>query len=182
MGVSVDGYIADREGGFRWTLPGDELFGVHIEQIRELGACLLGRRLYETMLAWETDPRLRDTEPGAAFADAWCALPKIVFSRTLQGVRGNARLARAPVGDEAATALEAAEGDVLIGGAGLAADAVRAGLVDELRIFRHPIVTGGGTPFLPPLPRAVALQLVETRRFGSGVVYERYRRIRDEAA
>src|ERR1700712_1325655 len=94
MGVSVDGFIADREGAFDWTVPSDEQFRFHLEQVGELGGYLLGRRLYETMLVWETDPSLRDTEARAAFADVWCALPKVVFSHTLESVQGNARLAR----------------------------------------------------------------------------------------
>ena len=93
MGVSVDGFIADREGGFGWTAPDEELFRFHIAQVRELGGYLCGRRLYETMLVWETDLSLRDNVPGAAFADVWCAIPKVVFSRTLDSVQGNARLA-----------------------------------------------------------------------------------------
>ena len=121
MGVSVDGFIADREGAFGWGVPSDEQFRFHLEQVRELGSCLLGRRLYETMLVWETDPSLRDNEDTAAFADAWCAIPKVVFSRTLESVRGNARLAEAPLAEEVAAALEATDKDVEIGGAGLAA-------------------------------------------------------------
>jgi hypothetical protein len=93
MSVSVDGFIADREGGFGWTAPSDELFAFHLARVRELGGYLLGRGLYEMMLVWETDPSLRDTEAGSAFADVWCALPKVVFSRTLDAVQGNARLA-----------------------------------------------------------------------------------------
>ena len=75
MGVSVDGFIADRGGAFAWTVPGEEQFRFHIEQVRELGGYLCGRRLYETMLVWETDPSMRDNELGAAFADVWCAIP-----------------------------------------------------------------------------------------------------------
>ncbi len=176
MGVSVDGLIADREGSFAWTVPTEEQFRFHIEQVRELGGYLCGRRLYETMLVWETDPSLREDEPGAAFADLWCAIPKVVFSRTLDGVQGNARLAEASVADEVAAALDATDQDVSIGGAGLAAEAIELGLVDELRMFRHPILVGGGTPFLPPVTADVRLDLVETRTFDSGVIYERYRR------
>src|SRR4051795_340328 len=95
MGVSVDGFIADREGAFGWTVPSEDQFRFHIEQVRELGGYLCGRRLYETMLPWETDPSLRDNELGAAFADVWCAIPKVVFSRTLDSVQGDARLAEA---------------------------------------------------------------------------------------
>jgi dihydrofolate reductase len=181
MSVSVDGFIADREGAFGWTVPSDELFRFHTAQVRELGAYLLGRRLYETMLVWETDPSLRETELRAAFADVWCAIPKVVFSRTLDSVQGNARLAEASVADEAAAALDATDKDVSIGGAGLAAAAIELGLVDELRMFRHPIVVGGGTPFLPPVTEDVALDLIETTTFASRVIYERYRRARVES-
>src|ERR671922_1653678 len=179
MSVSVDGFIADREGAFEWTVPSEELFRFHISQVRELGGYLLGRRLYETMLAWETDPSMRDNELGAVFADVWCAIPKVVFSRTLDSVQGNARLAEASVAEEAAAALDATDKDVSIGGAGLAAAGIELGLVDELRMFRYPVVVGGGTPFLPPGAEDVPLELIETRTFGSRVIYERYGRARD---
>ena len=179
MSVSVDGFIADREGAFGWTAPKEEQFRFHIAQTRELGGCLLGRRLYETMLVWETDPSLRKDELGTAFADVWCAIPKVVFSRTLDSVQGNARLAEASVAEEAAAALDATDKDVSIGGAGLAAAAIKLGLVDELRMFRNPVVVGGGTPFLPPVTDDIALDLIETRTFGSRVIYERYGRARD---
>jgi dihydrofolate reductase len=176
MGVAVDGYIADREGNFGWGAPDEELFRFHLEQVSGLGGYLLGRRLYETMLVWETDPSLQDNQDTTAFADAWSALPKVVFSRTLDGVQGNARLAEAPLAEEVDAALDATDKDVEIGGAGLAAQAFELGLVDELRIFRYPIVVGGGTPFLPPVTEDVPLDLIETRTFGSRVIYERYQR------
>ncbi|MFL5863572.1 MAG: dihydrofolate reductase family protein [Solirubrobacteraceae bacterium] len=179
MGVSVDGFIADRDGGFGWTVPDEEQFRFHIAQVRELGGYLCGRRLYETMLVWETDPSMRDNELGAEFADIWCAIPKVVFSRTLDSVQGNARLAEGPVAEEAAAALDATDKDVAIGGAGLAAVAIGLGLVDELRMLRHPIIVGGGTPFLPPITSDVRLDLIETRTFASRVIYERYGRARD---
>jgi dihydrofolate reductase len=181
MSVSVDGFIADREGAFGWGVPSDELFRFHTALVSELGGYLLGRRLYETMQVWETDPSLRDNEPGAVFADVWCAIPKIVFSRTLDSVQGNARLAEASVAEEATAALDATDKDVSIGGAGLAAAAIELGLVDELRMFRYPVVIGGGTPFLPPVTEDVPLDLIETRTFGSRVIYERYRRSRDDS-
>jgi dihydrofolate reductase len=181
MSVSVDGFINDRDGGFDWTPPSEELFGFHLALVRELGGYLCGRRLYETMLVWETDRSMRGTESRAAFADVWSAIPKVVFSRTLDSVQGNARLAEASVADEVAAALDATDRDVSIGGAGLAAQAVELGLVDELRIFRYPIVVGGGTPFLPPVTEDVPLHLTETRTFDSRVIYERYGRARDEA-
>jgi dihydrofolate reductase len=178
MGVSVDGFIADREGAFGWSAPSEELFRFHTAEVGKLGSCLLGRRLYETMLVWETDPSLREDELGAAFADVWCALPKVVFSRTLDSVQGNARLAEGSVAEEVAAALEATEKDVEIGGAGLAAAAIELGLVDELRMFRYPVLVGGGTPYLPPVTEDIRLDLIETRTFGSRVIYERYQRVR----
>jgi dihydrofolate reductase len=176
MGVSVDGFIADREGAFGWSVPSEEQFRFHTAQTRELGGFLCGRRLYETMLVWDTDPSMRETELEAAFADVWCAIPKVVFSRTLDSVQGNARLAEASLAEEAAAALAATDKDVAIGGAGLAAEAIELGLVDELRMFRNPVVVGGGTPFLPPVTEDVPLDLIETRTFGSRVIYERYGR------
>ena len=181
MSVSVDGFIADRDGALGWSAPSDELFRFHTARVRELGGCLLGRRLYEAMLVWETDPSPRDDELGAAFAEVWCAIPKVVFSRTLDSVQGNARLAEASLAEEAAAALDATDKDVQIGGAGLAAQAIELGLIDELRMFRHPVVIGGGTPFLPPVTEDVPLDLIETRTFGSRVIYERYRPVRDDS-
>ncbi len=180
MGVSVDGFISDREGAFAWTVPSDEQFRFHVEQVGQLGSYLCGRRLYETMLVWETDPSMRETALGEAFADVWCALPKVVFSSTLDGVQGNARLAEGSVADEVAAALDATDKDVAIGGATLAEAAFELGLIDELRLLRHPVIVGGGTPFLPPVSDDVALDLVETGTFASRVIYERYRRVRVE--
>ena len=173
MSVSVDGFINDRNGDLGWSVPSDELFRFHLERVGELGAHLCGRRLYETMLVWETDPALRATELDNVFADTWCALPKVVFSRTLRSVSGNARLAQGSVAEEVAATLASTQKPVEIGGAELAAAALRLGLVDELRIFRNPVVLGGGTPFLPPLASPVELELLETRTFGARVVYER---------
>ena len=180
MSVSVDGFIADRDGAFAWGDPSEELFRFHTALVSELGGYLHGRRLYETMLVWETDPSFREDEPGAAFADVWLAIPKVVFSRTLDSVQGNARLAEASLAEEIAAALDATDKNVQVGGAGLAAQAIELGLVDELRMFRHPVVVGGGTPFLPPVTEDVSLDLIETRTFGSRVIYERYGRVRDD--
>ncbi len=177
MGVSVDGFVADRHGDFAWTAPTDEVFACHLEEVGGLGAYLLGRRLYEAMRVWETEPAMRTDELRSRFADVWCALPKVVFSQTLARVEGNARLAEGTVEQEVAAALAATDRPVSIGGAALAGQAVEAGLVDELRIFRHPVVVGGGTPYLPPVRRDVALEVVDVRPFSSGVVLERYRRV-----
>ena len=174
MSASIDGFISDRDGDFSWGAPSEEQFRFHIEEVRQLGGFLLGRRLYEAMLVWETDPAMRHGAPEAEFADLWCAIPKIVFSRTLDRVEGHARLAEAPLADEVAAALAATGKDVAIGGPGVAAQAI--GLVDELRVFRYPVVVGGGTPFLPPVTDALAYDLVETRTFESRVIFERYRR------
>jgi dihydrofolate reductase len=176
MSVSVDGFIKDRAGGFEWSVPGDELFRFHIEEVRRLGACLLGRKLYETMLVWETDPAMRDGADGAAFADAWSAIPKVVFSHTLEAVHGNARLAQTSLADEVAAALGATDQPVEIGGADLAATAFELGLVDEISLFRYPILVGGGTPFFPAATEHVPLELLETRTFEDRIVLERYAR------
>ena len=177
MGVTVDGFINDRAGGFVWTAPDDELFRFHLAEVGKLGAYLCGRRLYEDMLVWETDPSLRQTEDGAAFADVWVALPKVVFSRSLTAVQGNARLATGTVAEEVARTLAETDRDISIAGADVAGQAFELGLLDELRVFRYPVVVGGGTPHLPPVADLVRFELTETRTFGGGVVYERYRRV-----
>jgi dihydrofolate reductase len=172
MSVSVDGYIAGRDGGFGWSFPSEELFRFHTEEVR-LPA---GPQPLRDDAAVGDGPSMRDGDDHAAFADAWSALPKVVFSRTLERVEGNARLATAPLPEELAAMLDATDKDVEIGGAGLAAAAIERGLVDELRMFRYPIVIGGGTPYLPPVTEDLPLALIETKAFDSGVIYERYRR------
>jgi dihydrofolate reductase len=177
MGASLDGFIAGPGGAIDWTAPDAELHRFHNEQTRELGTHLCGRRLYEAMVYWET---AEETEslgaPELEFARIWKALPKIVFSRTLQTVAGNARLARAGVAEELATLKEETGKDIAVGGAGLASTLTQLGLIDEYRLFVSPVVLGGGTPFFPPLDERIHLELVETRTFGSRVVYLRYRR------
>lgn len=174
MTASVDGFIKDRSGGFDWSAPSDEVFEFHLERVRDLGLHLCGRRLYETMLPWETDPSMRETALDAAFASAWSALPKVVFSRTLTSVAGNARLATGSVAEEIGLARDATDKEIEIGGAELAAAAMRLGLVDELRIFRAAILVGGGTPLLPPLTEHAPLRLIDLKAFASGTIYERY--------
>jgi dihydrofolate reductase len=175
MTVSADGYVADRDGGLGWSAPSDELFAMHLERIQQLGGELLGRRLYETMLVWETDPALRSSPAFIAFADAWTALPKVVFSRGGVDVRGNARLATAPLADEVRAMQASTDRPLEIGGADLAGQAFALGLLDDIRIFRSPVVLGGGTPFFPAVPQTRPLQLVEARVVPPGVVYEHYR-------
>jgi dihydrofolate reductase len=174
MSISLDGYIAGRDGTFDWGAPSEELHRFHNERVRELGGHLLGRNLYETMVYWET----ADQDPGAGeveleFAAIWKELPKVVFSTTLKGVEGNTRLLRDGVVEEVER-LKAEEGDLGVGGAGLAATLIRAGLVDELQPFVYPVIVGGGTPFLPDLEGTLDLELVETQTFESRVVAMRY--------
>ena len=138
MSVSVDGFIADRDGDFGWTAPSEELFRFNIGLARELGGHVCGRRLYETMLPWENDPSMRENEAQAEFADVWCAIPKVVFSRTLDSVQGNARLAEAPLAEEAAAALAATDKDVAVGGAGLASAASPSGAGARVALEDHP--------------------------------------------
>jgi dihydrofolate reductase len=174
IGVSLDGFIAGRNGEIDWAAPDEELHRFHNEQSRELGVHLCGRRLYETMLPWETAERGPSAE--GEFAGIWQELPKIVFSRTLEAVEGNARLAADGVAEEVGRLKEQPGKDIAVGGAGLASACIELGLVDEFRLFVSPVVLGGGTPYLPPLDGRIELALVETRTFGSRVVYARYRR------
>lgn len=178
MGVSLDGFIAGPNGEIDWSAPDEELHRFHNRQTRELGAHLCGRRLYEVMAYWETaEENPLAAEHELEFARIWKDLPKIVFSKTLEKVEGNARLVRDGVVEEVAK-LKAQPGkDMAVGGAGLASTFIELGLVDEYRLFVSPVVLGGGTPFFPALDERINLELVETRTFGSRVVYVRYRRV-----
>ena len=177
MGVSLDGYIVGPDGGFDWAAPDEEVFRFVTHEIRQVGVQLLGRRLYETMLYWETadqDPSLGDSM--LEWAAIWKPLPKVVFSTTLRAVQGNARLASGGLAEEIGRLrAEPAEGDIAIGGATLAAEAAALGLIDEYLARVYPVLVGGGTPFFPQRERRVDLELVETRVFGSRVGYFRYR-------
>ena len=177
MSVSLDGFIAGPGGDFDWSAPDEEQHRFHNEQTSELGGHLLGRRLYETMVYWETadeDPSI--TDYAREFAGIWKALPKVVFSRTLESVEGNTRLVREGLAEEVGRLKEEPGEDLAVGGAGLASACVKLGLVDEFRPFVYPVVVGEGTPFFPALDAGIDLELVETRTFGSRVVYLRYRR------
>jgi dihydrofolate reductase len=177
MGVSLDGYIVGPDGNFNWTGPDEEAFRFYIDELRTVDAYLLGRRLYETMLYWETvDPETLD-DSQREWAALWNPLPKVVFSTTLQAVEGNARLASGGLAESIERLrAEPGEGDIAIGGATLAAEAVELGLIDEYRVRVHPVLVGGGIPFFPHQERQVGLELVETRTFSSsGIHYLRYR-------
>jgi dihydrofolate reductase len=179
MGVSLDGFISDRDGQLDWGVPDEELMQFHIEQTREIGAQACGRGLYQAMLYWET-PEQAQWEPlEREFARIWTAIPKVVFSTTLTSVQGNARLAEGDVADEIAKLkAEPDERVVSVGGAGFAATLAALDVIDEYRLFVSPVLLGGGTALFPPLPKRIALELIETRTFGSRVVYSRYRRVR----
>jgi dihydrofolate reductase len=178
MNPSLDGYIAGPDGSFEWSAPDEELHRFHNDRVRELGAHLCGRRLYETMVYWETvDEDSSAPEHVLEFARIWQALPKIVFSKTLETVEGNARLVGDGLAEEVAALKQQPGQDIAVGGAGLAAGCIELGLVDEFRLFINPVIVGGGTPFFPPLEDQIDLELVETRTFGSRVVYVRYRRV-----
>ncbi len=180
MGVSLDGYIVGPDGNFDWTAPDEEVFRFVTDQIREVGVHLLGRRLYETMLYWETadqDPSLDDAM--LEWAAIWKSLPKVVFSATLSAVQGNARLASGGLAHEIERLrAEPGEGDIAIGGATLAAEAAASGLIDEYRARVYPVLVGGGTLYFAQRQRQVDLELVETRTFSSRVVYLRHRVVR----
>jgi dihydrofolate reductase len=178
MSVSLDGFIAGPGGEIDWSAPDEELHRFHNQRVREIGVQLCGRRLYEEMLYWET----ADANPSAAehvleFARIWKRLPRVVFSKTLETVDGNARLARDGVAEEVARLKEQPGEDLAVGGAGLASTCIELGLVDEFQLFVNPVVLGGGTPYFPALEERIGLELVETRTFGSRVVYVRYRRV-----
>ncbi|MET8560840.1 dihydrofolate reductase family protein [Streptomyces flaveolus] len=176
MSVSLDGYIVGPDGDFDWAEPDEEVFRFWIDEIREVGVHLLGRRLYETMLYWESadqDPSLDDSK--LEWAALWNPLPKVVFSTTLSSVQGNARLASSGLAEEIERVrAEPGEGDIAIGGATLAAEAAALGLIDEYRAVVYPVLVGGGVPFFPRHERRVALELLETRTFSSKAVYVRY--------
>jgi dihydrofolate reductase len=177
MVMSLDGFIAGPGGELDWTAPDEELHRFHNRQVQEIGVHLCGRRLYETMLYWETaeqDPAATDYT--LEFARIWRALPKIVFSKTLQAVQGNARLLAGGVAEEVAQLKQQPGKDLAVGGAGLARVCTQLGLIDEYRLFVSPVVLGAGTPYFPPLQERIDLELIDTRTFGSRVVYLRFAR------
>ncbi len=179
MTVSLDGYIAGPDGAIDWSVPDEELFRFHTQHVREIGVHLCGRRLYETMVYWETAEESPLAADHVEFAQTWKALAKVVFSTTLQSVVGNTRLARDDVGEEVSRLKEQPGKDIAVGGAGLARACMELELIDEWRLFVNPVLLGGGTPYFPPLEKGLDLELIETHTFSSRVVYLRYRRISD---
>jgi dihydrofolate reductase len=176
LGVTLDGYTADRDGSIEWSRPDDELFAFHVERARGIGQEVYGRRLYEDMFAfWPTVDQQPDATPSQVeFAKVWKATPKVVFSSTLESVNEPARLIRSNRDEDvvAETRRLKAEdgGDMDIAGATIAAPVVRAGLVDEYWLFTYPVLVGGGTPFFPKLDNWVNLRALDTREFATATL------------
>jgi dihydrofolate reductase len=173
--ASLDGYVADADGGIAWSAPSDEVHAFVNDQLRSVGTYLFGRRMYEVMRVWE-DPATVEGPPAPmrGFAELWHAADKVVYSTTLGEVTtANTVLERSFDPEQVRELVAASERDVEIGGPTLAAHAFRAGLVEEVRLFVAPVVLGGGTPYFPDdLP--LDLELVDERRFADGTVFLRY--------
>jgi dihydrofolate reductase len=169
---SLDGYVADEDGKFDWSMPDEEVHAFVNDLERDVGTYLYGRRLYEVLVAWETmepdDPITRD------YSDVWRSADKVVYSRTLDAPSSARTRIEREFDPEAVRQMKAAaERDISVGGPELAGQAIRAGLVDEINLFLSPVVVGGGNQALPDGVR-VQLELLDERRFGNGVVYVRY--------
>jgi len=172
--TSLDGYIADEDGNFDWAEPPEDAHAFVNDLERPVGTHLYGRRMYETMLYWETAHTVADHPVERDFAEIWRAAEKVVYSKTLQTVSSaRTRIERAFDPDAIRQMKASAERDISVGGPDLAAQAFGAGLVDECHLFIAPIVVGGGKPALPKGVR-VKLELLDERSFGNGMVYLRY--------
>ena len=174
--VSLDGFIEDASGSFDWTEPNDEGFAFITDLIRPVDTFLYGRRLYESMAVWETDPTLAaQSEAWAEFAKVWQSADKVVYSTTLQTVStARTRLEHSFDPDFVKELKRSSTGDLAVGGANFAAHAFEAGLVDECHLFVGPVIVGGGKPALPKGKR-FELQLVDEHRYANGIVYLRHR-------
>jgi dihydrofolate reductase len=173
---SLDGYVSDETGDFSWAAPDDEVHAFVNDLERPIGTYLCGRRLYEVMVFWERpDESVAASEVTRDYAGIWQAADKVVYSRTLaEPASARTRIERDFDPAAIRRLLTEADRDVSVGGAELAGTALRAGLVDEVRLFLHPVLVGGGTPALPTGVR-LDLDLLDERRFGGGVVYLRHR-------
>ena len=174
--VSLDGYIEDAHGSFEWTEPSDEVFTFITDVVRPVGTYLYGRRLYEAMAVWETQPALAaESELMADFANVWQAADKIVYSTTLHVLStAHTQLERRFDPDSVRDMKASAASDLTVGGATLAAHAFNAGLVDECQLFIYPVLVGEGKRAFPT-DAHIQLELLDERRFGNGVVNLRYR-------
>ena len=178
MSVSLDGFVETPSRSLDWVIVDEELHRFFNEEAAQTGTFLYGRRLYQLMADyWPTadaDPSV--PEYMTEFARIWKDKPKVVFSKTLDKVEWNSRLVRGNIADEIAKLKEQPGNEMAVGGPNLAAAFMQLDLIDEYRLFVQPVVLGAGTPFFPALDAAINLRLVETRTFGSGVVYLRYER------
>jgi dihydrofolate reductase len=176
MIASLDGYVADEDGNFDWAVPDEEVHAFINDLDRPIGTYLYGRRMYETMVGWETDPTLADRSPLMRdFAQIWQAADKIVYSKTLQAVSTARTRIERDFNPETVRQMKAVAGrDLIVGGPELAAQAFKAGLVDECHLFFAPIMVGGGKQSLPDDVR-LKLELLDERSFASGMVYLYYR-------
>jgi dihydrofolate reductase len=180
LNVSLDGFIETVDHGLDWSVVDDELHTWFNDRSRSLDAELYGRRIYELMAAhWptaESDPSVTETE--REFARIWNAMPRIVFSTTLESVRPGCRLVAGDVADRLAEIRAEFPGDLGVAGATLASEFIDRGLVDEYRLVVHPVILGAGRPFFPALRNSIGLRLMEAHVFASGVVYLGYETIR----
>ncbi len=174
--ASLDGYVADEDGNFDWAVPDEEVHAFINDLDRPIGTYLYGRRMYETMVGWETDPTPAERSPLMRdFAQIWQAADKIVYSKTLEAVSTARTRIERDFDPEAVQQMKALAGrDLIVGGPELAAQAFKDGLVDECHLFVAPMVVGGGKRSLPDNVR-LKLELLDERRFGSGMVYLYYR-------
>ena len=171
--TSVDGYVEDASGSFEWSAPDAEVHAFVNDQESAVGTYLLGRRMFETMQVWDDLANFPDPSPVVRdFAEVWQAADKVVFSTTLEDVSNpRTRLERRFDPEEVAAMVRASDRDVSVGGATLAAQALAAGIVDEVQLYLNPIAVGSGKPALPAGAR---MELVDLRRFAGGVVWMRY--------
>ena len=173
--ASLDGYIEDKDGGFDWAIPDEEVHAFVNELERPVGTQLLGRRMYEVLSYWETVPVTGQPAHIADFAQIWRAADKIVYSQTLEAATTARTRVERDFDPEAVRQLKASsDGDLSVGGPALAAHAFAAGLVDEIHLFLSPVLVGGGKQALPE-GTTLTLELVDERRFGNGTVYLRHR-------
>lgn len=180
MIVSLDGFVEGPNRALDWPVIEEEFHAFANDQQRATDLSLYGRGMYEVMSYWETaDSNPSNTETEREFSRLWKRTPKVVFSKSLAQVEGNARLVRDNAVDEIARLKSQPGTEIDIGGATLAAAAIRHDLVDECRLFLQPVAIGSGTPYLPPLDHQLNLRLVDTRTFRSGVVYLAYQRVEE---
>jgi dihydrofolate reductase len=182
MSVSLDGFIEATDGDLRWSYPDEELHQHFNEQEQLIDIHLYGRGLYENMASYwpaaDENPAVPEVE--REYARLWKEMQKVVFSATLTEVGWNSRLVKGDLAGEVGRLKVQPGGAMIVGGAGLAASFMRLSLIDEYRLYLHPLILGGGKPMFHPLLNKINLQLVETHPFGSGVVLLRYQRVEEQ--